>query len=200
MVTEQGLLAKAQERPRAWALADQAGASEPAKAEVEVREGAEVKVAVALTATVAAGKALRTKRRTSDNTPAICAGERRPKMPRGDGSGPMGMGPMTGRGAGYCAGYSVPGFMNPVPGQGLGRGFGRGFGRGWGRGGGRGMGWGRGGGAYGVPAAPYPYAAPYPEPTPADERALLEDQMGFLKEQLEGIKQRLDELAKEEKK
>ena len=34
------------------------------------------------------------------------------RMPRGDRTGPMGMGPMTGRGAGYCAGYDVPGFMN----------------------------------------------------------------------------------------
>ncbi|MCD6382905.1 MAG: DUF5320 domain-containing protein, partial [Thermoplasmata archaeon] len=25
-------------------------------------------------------------------------------MPWGDGTGPMGMGPMTGRGAGYCSG------------------------------------------------------------------------------------------------
>jgi len=36
-------------------------------------------------------------------------------MPRGDGTGPAGMGPMTGRAAGYCAGYPVPGFMNPMP-------------------------------------------------------------------------------------
>ena len=35
-------------------------------------------------------------------------------MPRGDGTGPTGMGPMTGRAAGFCAGYSVPGYMNPV--------------------------------------------------------------------------------------
>jgi hypothetical protein len=28
----------------------------------------------------------------------------------GDGTGPAGMGPMTGRAAGYCAGYLVPGF------------------------------------------------------------------------------------------
>ncbi len=49
-------------------------------------------------------------------------------MPRGDGTGPMGMGPMTGRGAGYCAGFSVPGFMNPMGGRlGLGMGRGRGF-------------------------------------------------------------------------
>jgi hypothetical protein len=34
-------------------------------------------------------------------------------MPRGDRTGPMGMGPMTGRAAGYCAGYPVPGYMNP---------------------------------------------------------------------------------------
>jgi len=33
-------------------------------------------------------------------------------MPRGDGTGPAGMGPMTGRAAGHCAGYPAPGFMN----------------------------------------------------------------------------------------
>jgi len=38
-------------------------------------------------------------------------------MPRGDGTGPMGMGPMTGRAAGYCAGYPMPGFMNPGGGR-----------------------------------------------------------------------------------
>jgi len=49
-------------------------------------------------------------------------------MPRGDGTGPMGMGPMTGRGAGYCAGSPTPGFMNPMGGRlGLGSGRGRGF-------------------------------------------------------------------------
>ena len=59
-------------------------------------------------------------------------------MPRGDRTGPWGAGPMTGRAAGYCAGYSVPGFMNPI-GE-YGRGWGRGRGRGFGRGGGRGFG------------------------------------------------------------
>jgi len=47
-------------------------------------------------------------------------------MPGGDGTGPGGMGPMTGRAAGYCAGYPVPGYMNPVGGRGYG-GWGRGF-------------------------------------------------------------------------
>jgi len=40
-------------------------------------------------------------------------------MPRADGTGPMGMGAMTGRAAGYCAGSRVPGYANPVPGGGL---------------------------------------------------------------------------------
>jgi hypothetical protein len=56
-------------------------------------------------------------------------------MPRGDGTGPRGFGPMTGRGAGFCAGYPMPGFANPwVPGRGrgIGRGFGRAIGQTWG--------------------------------------------------------------------
>jgi len=50
-------------------------------------------------------------------------------MPRGDGTGPGGMGSMTGRAAGYCAGYPAPGYMNPVGGRGY-FGMGRGGGRG----------------------------------------------------------------------
>ena len=67
------------------------------------------------------------------------------KMPFGDGTGPMGLGPMTGRGAGFCAGFGRPGFASPMPGYShpygygyltpgwprWGYGFGRGFGRGW---------------------------------------------------------------------
>ncbi len=33
-------------------------------------------------------------------------------MPRGDKTGPMGMGPMTGRGAGICKGNDSPGYMS----------------------------------------------------------------------------------------
>lgn len=33
-------------------------------------------------------------------------------MPGGDGTGPWGIGPRTGRGAGFCSGYRIPGFMN----------------------------------------------------------------------------------------
>jgi len=38
-------------------------------------------------------------------------------MPRGNGTGPAGMGPMTGRAAGFCAGYPLPGYKNPVAGR-----------------------------------------------------------------------------------
>ena len=38
-------------------------------------------------------------------------------MPRGDRTGPAGMGSMTGRAAGYCAGSNTPGFMNPYGGR-----------------------------------------------------------------------------------
>jgi len=35
-------------------------------------------------------------------------------MPFGDRTGPVGLGPMTGRAAGFYAGFPVPGYMNPV--------------------------------------------------------------------------------------
>ena len=41
-------------------------------------------------------------------------------MPAGDGTGPDGMGPMTGRNMGYCAGFNNPGFTKPGRGAGFG--------------------------------------------------------------------------------
>jgi len=67
-------------------------------------------------------------------------------MPAGDGTGPLGLGPMTGRAAGYCAGYPVPGFMNPIPGRGF-----------WGRG----LAAGYGLAPYAGPIAPYGYGVRY---------------------------------------
>jgi len=59
-------------------------------------------------------------------------------MPGGDGTGPRGMGPMTGRGMGFCAVPATQGYSNTGSGQGYGRGFGKsrafggcGGGRGW---------------------------------------------------------------------
>ncbi len=112
-------------------------------------------------------------------------------MPRGDRTGPMGLGPMTGRAAGYCAGYSVPGFMNPWGGR---------FFGGWGRG--RGYrnwyyatglpGWARfGGGFWGVP----PVA---PTPAPEAEAEFLRQQAQQLRQTLEEIEKRLDDLESKE--
>ena len=56
-------------------------------------------------------------------------------MPGGDRTGPSGMGPMTGRRMGYCAGNAAPGFTSRFPAGGGaigGRVYGRGGGgRGW---------------------------------------------------------------------
>lgn len=125
-------------------------------------------------------------------------------MPGGDGTGPMGFGPMTGRSAGFCAGYAVPGYMNSVPGRGFWvGGRGRGGGRGWGRGGGRG--WARFGymPTQGVPtyampytASPYPgYGADYlPQATPQQELDGLKGQAEYFEDVLDGIRKRITEL------
>lgn len=111
-------------------------------------------------------------------------------MPRGDRTGPDGRGPMTGRRAGYCAGYYGPGHANDrIPPIGMGRGRGRGGGHGRGRGGGRGQ--------------PYPYPDYIPvrvETRPEDEVAYLEETAKRLEDDLRAIKDRLEELsmAKEE--
>ncbi|AQQ10008.1 hypothetical protein L21SP3_01830 [Sedimentisphaera cyanobacteriorum] len=109
-------------------------------------------------------------------------------MPRGDRTGPAGLGPMTGRAAGYCTGSPVPGFMN-----GFGFGF-RGGGRGLGRGFGRGFGFGRGAqqappyGAYNAPA----YGQPQLDSE--TEKQVLEDNLSQLKEQMSQIEKRLESL------
>jgi len=111
-------------------------------------------------------------------------------MPGGDRTGPAGMGPMTGRGAGFCAGFGVPGFMN--------RGFGF-FGRGRGGGGG---GWGRRNmfyatGLTGWQRAAMGVAAPLATttaPSPEAEKQFLQTQMDVMQSQLEEIKRRLAEL------
>lgn len=116
-------------------------------------------------------------------------------MPFGNGTGPNGMGPMTGRGAGYCAGFSNPGYMNPAPGGGLGRGTGRGFGRGFGRGMGRGFG--RGFVNMFAPGWGYGQQGPTTQPAadPKHEMRILKQQSEALKDQLDDIEQRMAELS-----
>ena len=120
-------------------------------------------------------------------------------MPRGDGTGPNGFGPMTGRAAGYCAGYSVPGYANSVPG---GRGFGA-FGRGRGN---RNMyyatgltGWQRANPGYPVNSGygGVSYMPPQPEMSGADERDMLNRNIEAMQAQLQEAQNQLADLEKE---
>lgn len=115
-------------------------------------------------------------------------------MPRGDGTGPMGMGPLTGRRAGYCAGYNVPGYANPAPGFGYGFWGGRGW-RHWYYATGL-PGWARAGYAPAWGAAPY--QAP-PAPTPEQEASLLKAQAENLRTALEQIEKRLADIEADAK-
>lgn len=118
-------------------------------------------------------------------------------MPGYNGTGPAGMGPMTGRGAGYCTGYGVSGYNDPAFGRGFGRSFGGG--RGWGRGrcrayyagGFPGRGW------FGAFAAPNRYPGPVRTPDPELEKHALRGQADALQSELDSINQRLGELETE---
>lgn len=95
-------------------------------------------------------------------------------MPGRNGTGPRGMGQMTGRGMGFCAG------------NGAGRGFGNAFSGGQGRRfgyGGRGMGMG--------------YTMQMPV-TPIAEKEMLTAQTEFLSQELDVLKKRLADLENKE--
>jgi len=118
-------------------------------------------------------------------------------MPGGNGTGPDGFGPMTGRGAGFCTGNNRPGYAN----QGTGRG-GAGFGR---AGGFRGRGFRNRFYATGMP-----YQARYgrgynqyppvqntymqPEITPESEIDMLKREAKYLQDDLKSINERVTEL------
>jgi len=105
-------------------------------------------------------------------------------MPFGNRMGPRGLGPMTGRGAGYCAGYDVPGYMNPGLGMGLGPCAG-----GWGR-----------GYRYWYRATGLPFWARFGAPAPLtreQQAAILEAQATYLKERLQAIESQLGALKEE---
>ena len=115
-------------------------------------------------------------------------------MPRGDGTGPGGMGPMTGRGAGYCAGNTAPGYMNSYGGRysGAGRGAFGGRGRGY-----RNQYYSTGLPAWGGQVGYPTYGSPYiPDVDPKEEVKMLKDQAGMLEKQLDDIQGRMDELKK----
>lgn len=105
-------------------------------------------------------------------------------MPKGDQTGPEGLGPRTGRGLGFCNGYSVPGFMNPGFGRGMGRGFGRGRGFGWRR------------RAF-APIAPVEQVIPvYQEPTKEQQKQLLQQELQNIEAETKEIEAEKQEILK----
>jgi len=120
-------------------------------------------------------------------------------MPRGDRTGPEGMGSMTGRGAGFCSGSGMPGCMNQNGGRGQGNGYGYGNrfagGMGYGHAYGPGAGYGRGMGRGYGPGRDRGYAyAPPPPMTPDMEKQELQREAGYVEEELKAIRKRLEDL------
>ena len=112
-------------------------------------------------------------------------------MPGGDGTGPVGQGPMTGRATGFCTGSQTPEFTNP---GGIGYGRGLGFGRGRGRGFGRGF-WGHGRRFW---YRDY-HDTPFNKPGTEEEKTYLENMIKSLDEEIKSIRDRLQEISKEKK-
>jgi hypothetical protein len=118
-------------------------------------------------------------------------------MPRGNGTGPAGMGPITGRGAGYCAGNTVADGDSGAGGREMGMGR---------RGAGLGMRRGPGGrhrgrrnpffatGMSGGQCVPGGVSAIDDE----QELDFLKEQAHHLEETLEGLRQRIDALQPKE--
>ena len=114
-------------------------------------------------------------------------------MPGGDRTGPVGGGSMTGRRAGFCAGYQVPGYENPR--FGFGRGFGRGLGIGFGR------------GYWGLDRSSlrkYPYQDQYYNPmkypqviSKEEKKTYLEETIKNLEGEIKSIRKRIEKISKE---
>jgi len=113
-------------------------------------------------------------------------------MPGGDGTGPRGEGPLTGRAVGRCAGYPEGGYVT-APGRGGGYGY---YGR-------------RGGGGRGYRNRYYatglPYWRRYPacnEPVnqpEAEDTASLRRQVEFVADTIERIAERIERIIKNRK-
>jgi len=99
-------------------------------------------------------------------------------MPRGDRTGPMGIGPMTGWGAGYCSGHTVPG----KGGVGFGRGRGCGLGMGW---------------RHGWAFREFPFVSQPVNYSQLDEISSLKKRARYLGDVLQFINSRISELEAE---
>lgn len=130
-------------------------------------------------------------------------------MPGLDGTGPTGMGPMTGWGRGLCNSYSYSSagrrFRGFSPWWAHGRGFGWGRGRGW-----RHQYWATGlpGWARGYPEPAYgPWEPPYAPPeayygapfSREEEMDMLRAQAAAQKEELDGVEERISGLEAQQK-
>ncbi|MBZ0265402.1 DUF5320 domain-containing protein [bacterium] len=122
-------------------------------------------------------------------------------MPGGDRTGPSGTGPLTGRAAGYCAGYDDPGFANPGPRRGFGRRFGRGLQRR--------LGWegGRGRNRRGLRFHRQPFYSEFcdetylqplqgHQPTREEELEYLSEEAKHLKQHLRAVEKRIKDMEK----
>jgi len=99
-------------------------------------------------------------------------------MPGRDRTGPLGAGPRTGRGMGYCGVYDRPGFANLTASS-----------RGW-------FGFGRGGGGRGWRHRFYATGIPgWVSSTPGQEIDDLKAQADLLKAQLDAIQKRIEEIT-----
>ncbi len=114
-------------------------------------------------------------------------------MPGRDRTGPVGMGPLTGRGMGFCAGMTNPADAESAPPPCGGAGFGRGLGFGGGRRGRRNMfyatglpGWMRAGA--GAPAAGIE------KPADRTEGAIREQNMEVLKMRAERLEEMMQDI------
>ncbi|MGB5912006.1 MAG: DUF5320 domain-containing protein [Promethearchaeia archaeon] len=115
-------------------------------------------------------------------------------MPSGDRTGPRGLGSLTGRGLGYCAGYDSPGYTKGF-GMGLGRGWGRGRGVSRGVGYGRGRGWSYRGPIYTPVYTSYPSGI-IPKITPENQLTMLKQEKEYLETDMNGIKSAIDDISK----
>jgi len=103
-------------------------------------------------------------------------------MPGFNGTGPRGMGPMTGGGRGFCSPWGSGAVSRP---------YGRFLGRGYGY-----HNWSYGYPYYGAPASVIPSASPM---TREQELDLLKDQAQTLKDQLGQIESRIEQLGSKDK-
>ena len=120
-------------------------------------------------------------------------------MPRGDRTGPIGIGAMSGRAAGFCAGFNMAGYAHPTAAGGAGMRLGR-RGGGWSGPAGGGRRWrcrslafGRMGAMYGAGYAAVPHAL-----SSEMEKELLRNRSQVLQSELEAVNKRLEEIAQPE--